>query len=118
MINRVLAKINMLHTWEYPRRSFNYMLLLGACGTALAVTPPRWIFLACVVGKFTPGEAMTKKIKVRGREVERSQYGEAERMDTNFRSMLTFIQQGVALTFARRYLDPPDEADDEGDAPR
>ena len=79
MINRVLAKINILHTWAHPKQSFNYMLLLGACGTALALTPPRWIFLAVVVGKFTPGEAMTKKIK------------------------------GAALTFARRYLDPPDD---------
>ena len=61
-LNRVLHKLHILHTWEYPRQSFNYMLLVGACGTLLACTPPRWIFLACVVGKFSPGEHMTKKV--------------------------------------------------------
>jgi hypothetical protein len=36
---------------EYPRQSFNYMLLVGAFGSVLACIPPRWIFLAAVVSK-------------------------------------------------------------------
>ena len=62
------------------------MLLLGASGTFIMCTPPRWIFLAGVVGKFAPGDAMSKKIK------------------------------GTALTFVRRYLEPPEkEVDDAAD---
>jgi len=78
-INRILAKLAVLHSWEHPRQSWNYVILIATAGTTLALIPPRWLFLTAVVGKFTPGDYMTKRLK------------------------------GAAITLSQKYLEPPDD---------
>mmetsp|Transcript_52239 Transcript_52239/g.162233 ORF Transcript_52239/g.162233 Transcript_52239/m.162233 type:complete len:825 (-) Transcript_52239:15-2489(-) len=77
-VNRILAKLAILYSWEHPRQSMCFCVLVASTGTALAVTPARWIFLCLVIGKFVPGDMMQKRLK------------------------------GLSLFLARKYLDPPE----------
>lgn len=56
----------------------NYVLVLTAVGLTLVLTPIRWLFLGAVLGKFTPGDALYRKIR------------------------------SVSIAFARRYINTPE----------
>lgn len=84
-VNRLLEKLRVLHSWEHPVQSINYVIAVTALGATLAVIPVRWIFMGAVLGKFAPGDTMSRRLK------------------------------SIGLWMARRYLNPPEKDDKGGE---
>jgi hypothetical protein len=61
-VNRLLEKQRILMSWDHPIQSVNYVLAVTAVGVTILVVPVRWIFLGAVLGKFAPGDTMSRKV--------------------------------------------------------
>ena len=85
-VNRLLTWLTVLHSWEHPRCTLNYLVLLASAGSFLLLVPPRWLFLGVVVAKFAPGEGLSRRLK------------------------------HLAVLLAAKYLQPPEPDDEAAEA--